>query len=115
MQKVTRQTAEHFNWETVCDGWHYLRRDDLSVIAEKMPPHTCEARHYHNKSRQFFYILSGQAVMRFEGENVTLDAGSGIEIEAQEIHQMTNCSDQPLEFLMISIPPSHGDKVDLPG
>lgn len=113
MKKITRETSEHYNWATVCDGWHFLQRDDLSVIAEKMPPHTCEARHYHNKSRQFFYILSGQAVMRFEQEDVTLEAGSGIEIAPLEVHQMTNLSDQVLEFLMISMPPSHGDKVDL--
>ena len=113
MRKVTRQTAEHYNWATVCDGWHYLQRDDLSIIAEKMPPHTCETAHYHNKSRQFFYILSGEAVMRFGQEDVVLEAGSGIEIDPLEIHQMINLTDRELEFVMISMPPSHGDKVDI--
>ena len=65
MRTISRETAEHYNWKTVCDGWHFVQRDDLSVIAEKMPPHTAEDMHYHRQARQFFYILSGQATMRF--------------------------------------------------
>lgn len=111
MKIVCRETAEHYHWKTVCDGWRLLQRDDLSIIAEKMPPHTSEDRHYHRNSRQFFYILSGEAEMLFQSESVHLPAGTGVEVEPMEIHQMTNPSENPAEFIVVSMPESHGDKV----
>ena len=111
MKKTDRQTADHYFWKEVCDGWHLVKRDDLSVIAEKMPPDMAEDMHYHRRSRQFFYILSGQATMRFADRAVVLDAGTGIEIDPGEAHQMCNCSDGEIEFLVVSMPKSHGDKV----
>lgn len=111
MRVVSRENAEHYNWKTVCDGWHLVRTAELSVIAEKMPPDTYEDVHYHCKAKQFFYILSGKAEMRLKNTTVELPAGTGIEIEPMELHQMTNVSDQPVEFMVISMPESHGDKV----
>lgn len=111
MKIVTRETAEHYHWKNICDGWHMLKTDELSVIAEKMPPHTCEDFHFHCQSKQFFYMLSGEAEVRFSSESITLNAGMGIVIEPKEIHQMTNHSEEYIEFLVISMPPSHGDKV----
>lgn len=37
MKIINRKNAEHFNWKEVCDGWHFIKTDELSVIAEKMP------------------------------------------------------------------------------
>ncbi len=110
MRKVNRENAEHYNWKEVCDGWHFIKSDELSVIAEKMPPHTYEDMHYHRKARQFFYILSGEAEMKLQNGTEKLEAGTGIEIEPMEIHQMTNVSDQPVEFIVVSMPKSHGDR-----
>lgn len=31
------ETADHYVWGEVCDGWHLLRRKDLSVIQERVP------------------------------------------------------------------------------
>jgi len=63
-----------------CDGWHLVREPDLGVIEERMPPGTAEVRHYHQRSRQFFYILSGEAVMEVDGSVVSLTAGQGLHI-----------------------------------
>ncbi len=54
MKKVDRQSARHYFWQEICDGWHLVERDDLSIITEKMPPNTSEDMHYHRKARQFF-------------------------------------------------------------
>lgn len=114
MKKTGKETAEHYYWKEVCDGWHLVKREDISIITEKMPPHTAEDMHCHEKARQFFYILSGQAVMRFlEGEEV-LAAGEGIEIPPKEAHQMCNRSDGDIEFLVVSVPKAHGDRITLP-
>jgi len=54
MKKVDRQSASHYFWQEICDGWHLVERDDLSIIAEKMPPNTSEDMHYHRKARSNF-------------------------------------------------------------
>lgn len=111
MKPIGRVNAVHYYWKEICDGWHFVNRDDLSVIAEKMPPHTEEDMHYHRHSRQFFYILSGCATMNFSDRTETVNAGEGIEIAPGESHQMANKTDDDLEFLVVSMPKSHGDKV----
>lgn len=110
MRIVDREHAEHYNWKTVCDGWHLVKSEELSIIAEKMPPNTFEDIHFHYKTKQFFYILSGEAEMRLQDTAVTLTAGTGIEIEPLELHQMSNVSAAPVEFMVVSMPKSHGDK-----
>lgn len=111
---VSNKNARHYHWKTVCDGWHLVDREDLSVITERMPPHTAEDMHYHETSRQFFYILSGQAVMQFADGEETLRAGEGIEVAPDDAHQMTNNSDSDIEFLVVSMPKSHGDRIIVP-
>lgn len=111
MEKISRDTAEHYNWQTFCDGWHLLKRDDLSVITERMPSHTAEETHLHERARQFFYILSGTATMRFADRDVTLQPGEGIEIPPLTAHQMRNDSGGDTEFLVVSAPKAHGDRI----
>ena len=110
MKIISRENAEHYNWKEVCDGWHFIKSDELSIIAEKMPPHTEEDMHFHHKSNQFFYILSGEAEMRFNGKSVQLKAGTGIEVAPLEVHQMRNVSGEEVEFMVVSMPKSHGDR-----
>lgn len=76
-----------------------------------MPPNTSEDMHYHRKAKQFFYILSGQATMQFSDCTLLLNTGDGVEIKPGQAHQMCNCSDTEIEFLTVSMPKSHGDKV----
>ena len=110
MKIINRENAEHYTWKEVCDGWHFIKSDELSVIAEKMPPHTEEDMHFHHKSKQFFYILSGEVEMKFKDKSVQLKAGTGVEVAPAEPHQMRNVSDKSAEFIVISIPKSHGDR-----
>ncbi len=111
MKRVDRHTAKHYLWKDVCDGWHLVEHEELSIIAEKMPPNTAEDMHYHQKARQFFYILAGQVTMRFAEHEEVLNTGDGIEIAPLEAHQMTNISCKDAEFIVVSMPKSHGDKV----
>jgi hypothetical protein len=30
------ENSEHYQWGNLCDGWHLLKSDTLSVIQEKM-------------------------------------------------------------------------------
>jgi mannose-6-phosphate isomerase-like protein (cupin superfamily) len=102
--------AEHYSWGDACDGWHLVKTPELSVIQERMPPGTSEARHRHARSRQFFYVLRGEATFEREGEVVTLRAGEGLEVAPGAAHQLRNLSSATLEFVVVSQPPSHGDR-----
>lgn len=78
VSSITKETAEHYTWGGQCDGWHLLKSPDLSVIQERMPPGAAEVRHFHHRAQQFFYILSGEALMEVEGCLITLVAGQGM-------------------------------------
>jgi mannose-6-phosphate isomerase-like protein (cupin superfamily) len=110
---VSIENAEHYVWGEICEGWHLLKRDDLSVIQERVPAGATEVTHYHTKARQFFYILQGEGVMAFEDKAVLLRKGQGIEIASQVKHQFRNQSNTDVHFLVISTPSTRGDRVDL--
>ncbi|MGH8182887.1 MAG: cupin domain-containing protein [Rhodanobacteraceae bacterium] len=111
MHKVSTENAEHYNWGNACDGWHLLAGDDLSVIEERMPPGTAEQRHHHTRSRQFFYVLEGEAVLEVEGTLHPLRHGEGLHVPPGAVHQMRNDSAADVRFLVVSSPKSHGDRV----
>lgn len=103
-------SAEHYTWGDGCDGWHLVREPALSVIRERMPPGTAEVRHRHRAARQFFLVLRGEAVLEAAGVEHALRPGEGLQVEPGVPHQMFNRSAQPVEFLVVSQPHSHGDR-----
>lgn len=107
------RNAEHYTWGDACAGWHLLKSQELSIIEERMPPHTAERRHFHQKADQFFYVLSGDAQMEIEAEIFILTAGSGIFIEHGRRHRISNKSDQDVTFLVISRPTTRGDRQEV--
>ena len=113
MTIISNQSAEHYTWGNHCDGWHLVKTDSLSVIQERVPPGCSEVRHFHTKSEQFFFILSGVATMELDGEIFTIDSHQGIHIPAGAKHQLSNKHDNDLVFTVTSTPPSHGDRVEI--
>jgi mannose-6-phosphate isomerase-like protein (cupin superfamily) len=107
-------TAEHYLWGDGCPGWHLVRAAGLSVIEERMPVGTSEVRHWHARTRQFFYVLSGTLTMEVEGVRHQLEARMGIELSPGTAHQAVNESPDDVEFLVVSMPPSHGDRHEAP-
>jgi mannose-6-phosphate isomerase-like protein (cupin superfamily) len=107
---ISKSTAEHYIWGNRCDGWHLVKNPKLSVIQERMPAGTAEVRHFHHHAQQFFYILAGEAVMKVDGRLIVMTAGEGAWIPPGIPHQMKNDSGDELHFLVISQPPSHGDR-----
>jgi len=108
---ISRSAAEHYNWGEGCDGWHLVRDAAFSVIEERMPPGTSEARHRHGAARQFFYVLSGVLTMEVDGTRHFLVPRTGLEIAPGVAHQAFNQGDTDAEFLVVSTPPSHGDRI----
>ena len=109
-EPVSAATADHYVWGKVCDGWHLVRAENLSVIEERMPPGSEEQRHWHERARQFFYVLEGELTMQFDNRAVVLKSRQGIEIASGLPHQAKNSSATDVRFLVVSQPPSHGDR-----
>jgi mannose-6-phosphate isomerase-like protein (cupin superfamily) len=108
---IDRKTAEHYTWGNGCEGWHLVRDDRLSVIEERMPPGAGEVAHYHHNAQQFFYVLSGEALLEVDGKEARASAGQGVHIPAGVPHRIKNTSSEAVRFIVISSPPSHGDRV----
>ena len=109
-QPVSAANAEHYVWGGSCDGWHLLRGENLSVIEERMSPGAEEQRHFHISARQFFYVLAGELTLEVDGRFYSLQARQGLEIAPGQPHQALNRSGTDTHFLVISQPPSHGDR-----
>jgi mannose-6-phosphate isomerase-like protein (cupin superfamily) len=103
--------AERYAWGSGCEGWHLLKRDDLSVIQERAPPGSAEVRHRHARARQFFFVLEGEATLEIDGVAHVLGSRDGVEVPAGAAHQFRNESPRDVVFLVISTPASHGDRV----
>jgi mannose-6-phosphate isomerase-like protein (cupin superfamily) len=110
-RKVSTANAIHYTWGESCDGWHLLQSSRLSIIEEEMPCRTSEVRHFHRNAQQFFYVLGGEAEMEIEGVCVSLSHGEGIWVPPGAEHQIRNQSGVPVRFLVVSEPPSQGDRV----
>src|SRR5919197_5445096 len=87
---ISIDSAEHYIWGEKCDGWHLVKREDMSVIQERVPAGSAEVMHYHERARQFFYILEGAGTMAFEDHEVVLQKGQGLEIVPMIKHQFKN-------------------------
>ena len=115
---VSTSNAEHYTWpstigSSACDGWHLHRSPSLSIIEERMPPGTAERRHLHQHATQFFYVLAGELIIELNGEGHRLTPFTGLSISAGSPHQVFNRGTQDVRFLVVSQPPSHGDRVAL--
>ncbi len=108
---VDLATAPGYLWGAGCEGWHLLATDELSVIRERMPPGTAEVRHFHRRAQQFFFLLVGALTIEIEGVERALAPGQGLAVPAGAAHQVFNRGGSPAEFLVVSQPPSHGDRV----
>ena len=119
METISRESAEHYIWGEACQGWRLVQNAGLSVIEEIMPPGTSEQIHRHHVAQQFFYVLSGGAVMEFAEREVTIRPGQGVQVNAGVPHRIRNSSASDVRFLVISQPfTKSGDRenlIDWPG
>jgi len=110
---VSRSSAPHYTWAKICDGWRLIDTPGLSVVEERVPPSAEEVRHYHNETRQFFYVLSGAATVETQEREHEIAAGSGLEVAPGVQHKFMNRSDQDVVFLVISAPSTKADRIDV--
>ena len=111
METISTENAEHYTWGEICDGWHLLKCENLSVIKVRVPPGGREVRHYHEHSHQFFFVLSGEATLEIEQKKVVIGLQQGVSVPPNVPHRLVNESQEDVFFLVISSPSSHADRV----
>lgn len=104
--------AEHYFWGADCDGWHFLKHPDLSVIQERVPPGRGEVKHFHTKARQYFFVLKGHASLEFDDDTVIFGPGEGVHVPPGVSHRFANMGSDVVEFLVISAPTTQGDRTN---
>lgn len=110
---VSKENSSRYSWGNKCDGWHLAATKNLSVIHELVPSGCSEKRHLHEKAEQFFFILSGVATFEMNGTVHTLKTKEGIQVPPLLPHCLSNNGAEDLEFIVVSTPPSHGDRINI--
>jgi len=107
------KNAEQYKWGVACDGWRLLNGPDLAVIHELIPPGYGEVKHYHDRSRQLFYVLEGKLQMLMADETLVLEKGDSLEVPPKVPHRVWNPFKENTTFLVVSAPSTVGDRVYL--
>jgi mannose-6-phosphate isomerase-like protein (cupin superfamily) len=113
MNTVSRgHPLKHYSWGEGCDGWNMVDERSLSVKQERMPPHTSEQLHFHQESRQFFFILKGEAVFEAGESRARVKSLEGFHIVPGVRHRISNEGEEDLEFLLCSQPSTADDRIN---
>lgn len=109
----SKNNSEHYIWGNGCDSWILKDSIQLSVKQERMPAGTAEKLHFHEVAEQLFYILKGEAVFYIDNGKFQVRAGESISIQPQSKHFISNESLEETEFLVISNPSTHNDRIEI--
>jgi len=80
-----------------------------SLASVTIPPGNASKCHFHKKSEESYYILSGKASLEINDKSYQLQAGEAVLIEPNDLHQISNHGDENLVFLAICVPAWHPD------
>lgn len=64
-------------------------------------------RNAHENSDQWLFVVAGSGRATVDGQDVSLDAGELVCIEAGETHEIENDGSAPLETLNLYVPPAY--------
>lgn len=83
-----------------------------SLAEATLPPCQATQEHYHPKAEEIYYILTGQGMMRIEGEERAVGPEDAIAIPPGQKHKIWNTGAVPLVFLCCCAPCyEHSDTV----
>lgn len=105
--------TNHYTWGEGCHAWILLATEHLAVIRESIPPGAGERLHRHEHATQLFVVHGGEATFEVDDATYIVRADESLRIGPEHAHKITNQAAEPLHFLVISTPPSHGDRIDL--
>ena len=83
-----------------------------SLAEARLAPGQQTTRHYHIKTEEIYYILSGRGLMDLDGQQREVAAGDAIAIPPGAVHTITNIGQEQLKFLCCCAPAyEHQDTV----
>lgn len=112
-KKITLDNSEQFHWGDAGIGWMLSNRKDITIVERQLSSGAKEVSHYHKKSWQFFYVISGEGEMKIGDDTIILRANEAIEVDPMVAHQMKNSSEGYLRYIVISSPNSYNDRVEV--
>jgi len=74
-------------------------------------PKTDVASHYHEKTTEIFYFLSGVGTFIVDGKSIICEPGSILICEPGEKHPVKNDSDEPWKYLAFKTYQEGGDSI----
>ena len=75
-----------------------------SLAEARLPPGTSTQEHYHARTEEIYFILTGQGRMSIEGEVAEVKAGDAIAILAGKKHKLWNTGQGTLKLLCCCSP-----------
>jgi mannose-6-phosphate isomerase-like protein (cupin superfamily) len=98
-------------WKKVLFARDELQPGTVQMINwARLPAGKSFSAHYHEDMQEIFIILSGEAQMEVAGETMVLVRGDTIAIDPDEVHRMTSCGDQDVEYVVVGITGNRGGK-----
>ena len=87
-----------------------------SLAEARLPPGGRTAPHYHRRTEEIYYILSGEGLMQIAQQQIKVVAGDAIAIPPGEVHTIANAGKETLIFLCCCAPAyEHEDTVLVEG
>jgi len=75
-----------------------------SIAEITISPGGAAMPHYHKKTEESYYLLSGSANLFIKGKKLDLAAGETVLIEPGETHQILNSGEEDLVFIAVCVP-----------
>lgn len=69
--------------------------------------------HYHDKTEETFYIVSGTPSFIINGEKIVMKAGDSFRLDMKDKHGIVNESDNDCKILFIKTPYYPDDKINV--
>lgn len=94
-------------WKTLINGMHLPGGGWKIIEYVELPPGAGCGRHLHAACEEIYYIVSGQAVMTVNGEEIAVEAGDLITCPLGTIHGISTPADaaQPMAFFVVEVFP----------
>jgi len=90
-------------WELVTPGSTGSRQ--LGIAYVEIDPGGQSPRHYHERTEEAYYFVSGSGSMSIGDERFNVQAGDAVYIPPLAVHSVTNSSNVVLCFISADAPP----------
>ena len=81
----------------------------ISIARARVPANTRSTPHWHARTEEVYFIISGEAHAFIGGQRYELGPGDALCIPTGQIHHLENNGAEPVDYLAICCPPYTDD------